>query len=144
MLIRNPKYFYIGFLTILIYVFKRIKKDEVRGSLDDELLKMIKKSKLTKEELKELFNKTKNIDPKTDHSLAVRTLTNPIRRKILQAINCDIKSEEDIKKECNLDNNQFNFHINMLKQTYYVINSVDGWKLTPRGIGFLENAKLSD
>ena len=141
-LIRNPRYLY-RIPNYYNHSKFKIKKNEVRTILD-ELSKMIKKSKLTKEELKEFLIKMNNIDPKLEHSLAARTLTNPMRRKIMQFINCEVKSVEDIKKDCNLDINQLTFHLNMLKQTNYVIDSVEGWKLTPRGIGFLENAKLSE
>ncbi|MFX1497650.1 MAG: hypothetical protein ACFFBH_09005 [Promethearchaeota archaeon] len=101
-------------------------------------------SKLTKEELREFYEKTKNLDKKLDHGRAYRTLTNPIRRNILNFIGYSIKNSEQIKKEFQLDDSQLNYHLNMLKQTFYILDSNEGWKLTPRGIGFLENAKLSD
>ncbi|MFX1402301.1 MAG: hypothetical protein ACFE8V_13765 [Promethearchaeota archaeon] len=101
-------------------------------------------AKLTKEELKEFFEKTKNIDKKLDHKRAYRTLMNPIRRSILNYIGYDIKTTEQIKKKFQFDETQLNYHLKMLEQTFYLLNSNEGWKLTPRGIGFLENAQLID
>ena len=51
---------------------------------------------------------------------------------------------EEIKKEFKLDEDQLRYHLSMLKQSLYVIESHEGWKSTPRGIGFLENAKMGD
>ena len=102
------------------------------------------KSKLSAEELKEFHEKTKNIDKKLDHGRAYRTLMNPLRRDILQFIGYEIKSIEELIKEFELDSEQLNYHLNMLKQVFFIIDSNKGWKLTPRGIGFLENAQLSD
>lgn len=100
------------------------------------------KSKLNTEELKEFYVKTKNIDKKIDHGRAYRTLINPIRREILKFIGFNIKTMKEIKSEFKFDDTQLNYHLNMLKQTFYVVDSNEGWKLTPRGIGFLENARL--
>ena len=100
------------------------------------------KSKLNTEELKEFYVKTKNIDKKLDHGRAYRTLINPIRREILKFIGYSIKTMKDLKNEFEFDETQLNYHLNMLKQTFYVLESNEGWKLTPRGIGFLENARL--
>jgi hypothetical protein len=49
---------------------------------------------------------------------------------------------KEIKSEFKFDETQLNYHLNMLKQTFYILESNEGWKLTPRGIGFLENARL--
>ncbi|MFW9946219.1 MAG: hypothetical protein ACFFDX_05250 [Candidatus Odinarchaeota archaeon] len=102
------------------------------------------KSRLTKEELKEFYEKTKNVDKKLDHGRAYRTLINPIRRNILNFIGCNIKTMEEIKNEFEFDETQIIYHLNMLKQTFYILDSEEGWKLTPRGIGFLENARLDN
>lgn len=101
-------------------------------------------TKLTKEELKEFYEKIKSLDKKLDHGFLYRTLTNPIRRNILNFIGYDIKTFEEIKNELQLDDSLLNYHLNMLKQTLYLLDSKEGWKLTPRGVGFLENAQLSD
>lgn len=101
-------------------------------------------SKLSREELKEFYAKIKNLDKKLDHGRAYRTLTNPIRRDILNFIGYTIKKLDEIKKEFRLDDSQLLYHLNMLKQTFYLLDTEEEWKLTPRGIGFLENAQLSD
>ena len=100
------------------------------------------KSKLNTEELKEFYVKTKNIDKKLDHGRAYRTLINPIRREILKFIGYSIKTMKELKCEFEFDETHLNYHLDMLKQSFYVLDSNEGWKLTPRGIGFLENARL--
>jgi hypothetical protein len=102
------------------------------------------KSKLTNEELKEFLEKTKDIDKKLDHGRAYRTLMNPLRREILCFIGYGIKNIEQLKNKFDIDKTQLNYHLNMLNQAFYLFDSNEGWKLTPRGIGFLENAQLSD
>lgn len=109
--------------------------------MDKEL---IKKSKLTKEELKELNENTKDLDKKQSHYLAYRTLMNEIRRELLQYIGCEIRSMDEIKNQFNMDFDQLKYHLSMLEQCFYIINSIEGWKSTPLAIGFLENAKMGD
>ena len=47
---------------------------------------------------------------------------------------------EDMQKEFQLDRDQLEYHLSMLKQGLYVITSDTKWKATPRGLGFLANA----
>ena len=100
--------------------------------------------RMTEKELKDFYEKVKVLDHKEDHRLAFRTLTNPLRRDILYFIEYKIIPTYEIKKKFNLDETQVDYNLNMLKQTIYIIDSEEGWKLTPRGIGFIENAQLSD
>ena len=97
---------------------------------------------MTKEELKDFYELIKTIDHTNDHRLAARTLTNPLRREIMSFIGSEIKSTEEIAEKVDFEENQILFHLDMLKQVFYVWESPEGWKLTPRGIGFLENAQL--
>ena len=102
------------------------------------------KSKLTKEEMKDFLVKVENTDKKLDHSRAYRTLMNKARRELLKFIGCEIRSIGEIKKEFKLDGDQIQYHLSMLKQSLYIMLSHEGWKSTPKGIGFLENAILGD
>ena len=112
--------------------------------MKDEMKKLINKSKLTEEELKIFFEASSNIDHKLDHSRAYRTMMNETRRELLQFIGYDVRSLDDIKNEFKQQNDQLNYHLSMLKQCFYLIESNEGWKSTPRGLGFLENARLGD
>ena len=106
--------------------------------------KYIIKSKLTKEELQSLAKNTKDLNPKQSHYRAFRTMMNEIRRELLKYIGSEIRSTNEIKEHFNLDLDQLNYHLSMLEQCYYIINSQDGWKSTPLGLGFLDNAKMGD
>ena len=112
--------------------------------MDNELKNMINKSKLTKEEIKDFLAKVEEVDKKLDHSRAYRTLMNEARRELLKFIGCEIRKMDEIKKEFKLDDDQLRYHLSMLKQSLYIIESHEGWKSTPRGIGFLENAIMED
>ena len=112
--------------------------------MKDEMKKLINKSKLTKEELNSFFEARSQIDHKLDHSRAYRTMMNETRRELLKFIGYDVRSLDDIKTEFTQEVDQINYHLSMLKQCLYVIESNEGWKSTPRGLGFLENARLGD
>ena len=112
--------------------------------MEDEMKKFVNKSKLTKEELKAFFNATSNLDHKLDHSRAYRTMMNEARRELLKFIGYEVRNIDEIKNEFTLNEDQLNYHLSMLKQCLYVVESNEGWKSTPRGIGFLENAKLGN
>ncbi|MFX1339762.1 MAG: hypothetical protein ACFFDK_14210 [Promethearchaeota archaeon] len=112
--------------------------------MEKEFKSKMKKSKLTKEEMKDFLLKVEDIDKKLDHGRAYRTLMNQSRRELLKFIGCEIRSMDDIKQEFQLDEDQIKYHLSMLMQSLYVIESQKGWKCTPRGIGFLENAILGD
>ena len=110
----------------------------------NKMSEYIKKCKLNEEELKIFLDSRKNMNPTTDHSTALRTMTNPLRREILKFIGYEIKTSEEIKNNFDLDESQLNFQLSMLSQTFFILGSDNNWKLTPRGIGFLENAQLLD
>ena len=80
------------------------------------------------------------MNPKLDHSLAYRIMMNETRRDLLKFIGKEIRDIKDIQEEFQLDANQLEYHLSMLKQGLYVIQSDNKWKATPRGLGFLANA----
>lgn len=95
---------------------------------------------LTEEEL-EIFKK--NMD-KMDHTHArdFRTMMNPIRRDIIKTIGYEVKTTEKLGEELDLELDQLEYHLSMVEQTIYVQKTKDGWKLTPRGVGFLNNTSI--
>ncbi|MBD3198115.1 MAG: helix-turn-helix domain-containing protein [Candidatus Lokiarchaeota archaeon] len=103
---------------------------------------IIKKCKLTEKELEEFMEFIENKDPKKDHSRAYRTLMNPTRRKIMKTIGYEVKTTEEISEELGIESNQLEYHFSMLEQLRCILRSEEGWKSTPRGLGFLENASM--
>jgi len=85
---------------------------------------------------------TENMNPKLDHSLAYRTMMSEIRRDILKYIGDEIHDIKDIQEEFQISEDQLVYHLSMLKQGLYIIESENKWKATPRGLGFLVNAVL--
>lgn len=103
---------------------------------------ILEKCQLTDEELEEFNKHIEQMDHKEDHARAYRTLSNPIRRKILEFIDCEVKSFEDLENELDIEKDQLNYHLSMLKQLNYLMDTKSGWKATPIGVGFLFNARL--
>lgn len=110
--------------------------------MNNDIKKIMSKSKLTKEEMRDFLAKIKEADVKLEHSRAYRTLMNEIRRNLLKFIGYDVRSLDELKKEFKLEDDQLSYHLSMLKQCLYIIDSSEGWKSTPKGLGFLENAKI--
>jgi predicted transcriptional regulator len=67
-------------------------------------------------------------------------MMNETRRDLLKYIGKEIRDIKDIQGKFQLDVNQLEYHLSMLKQGLYVIQSDNKWKATPRGLGFLANA----
>ena len=112
--------------------------------MDEELEKMKKKSKLTKDEMKIFLEKVESVDKRVDHSNAMRCMSNETRRDLLNYIAYEVKSMEELKKRFEMEIDQIKYHLSMLEHSLYVMESQEGWKATPRGIGFMENAILED
>ena len=105
---------------------------------------IVESCQLTEEEMKEYLRITKNIDHKEDHSRAYRTMMNQTRRELLKFIGTNIRTFEEIENNFEEESNTLNYHLSMLEQLFYVMNTKTGWKATPRGIGFLRNAVMED
>ena len=105
---------------------------------------IIESCQLTEEEMKEYLRITKNIDHKEDHSRAYRTMMNQTRRELLKFIGIKTKTLEQIKNQFEEEEDLLKYHLSMLEQLYYIMNTETGWKATPRGIGFLYNAIMGD
>lgn len=112
--------------------------------MDEEFENMKKKSKLTKDEMKVFLLKLEGVDKKVDHSNLMRCMSNETRRDLLNFIGYDLRIMEELKKEFEMEVDQIKYHLSMLEHSLYVMESQEGWKATPRGIGFMENAVLED
>ena len=98
--------------------------------------------KRKKEWLKKLENEKKLQDPKKDHSRGLRALQNKTRRELLKFIGYNLMNFEKIKNHFNFDDSLMFFHLTMLEQALFIERINNGWRLTPRGIGYLENVEL--
>ncbi len=101
---------------------------------------ILQKCRLNEEEMNQYLEITKDHDPKTDHSRAYRTMMNQTRRELLKFIGCEVRTKEDLIKQFDQEKDQIDYHLSMLEQLHYLMNTKSGWKATPRGIGFLHNA----
>ena len=104
---------------------------------------ILKICRLTEEEMEKYLKLTKYIDHKVDHGRAYRTMMNPTRRDLLKFISTNVKTFDQILNEFDLGADQIRYHLSMLEQLLYIMNTENGWKSTPRGIGFLHNAIMN-
>ena len=98
---------------------------------------ILEKCCLTEEEMNEYLKITEHIDPKEEHDHAYRTMMNETRRDLLKYIDTNIRSLDEIIDKFQLEDTQLKYHLSMLEQLYYLMNTESGWKATPRGLGFL-------
>jgi hypothetical protein len=97
---------------------------------------------LDKEEMEEYLKKTKQIDPKKEHDQLYSVMTNETRRQLLKYIDIHAKSFDEIKEKFPLGEDQLNYHLSMLEQLFFLMNTESGWKATPHGLGFLYHTIL--
>ena len=109
-----------------------------------EMKEILERCKLNKEEMIKFNQQTKNINHKVDHSRAYRTMMNQTRRELLNFIGENIRTTEQITTEFQEAQDQIEYHLSMLEQLFYIMNTESGWKATPRGIGFLYNAIMDE
>ena len=98
---------------------------------------ILEKCCLTEEEMNEYLKITEYIDPKEEHDHAYRTMMNETRRELLKYIDTNIRSLDEIIDKFQVEEAQLKYHLSMLEQLYYLMNTESGWKATPRGLGFL-------
>ncbi len=109
-----------------------------------DMKEIVKICRLSDEEMNQYIELTKEIDHKEDHRRAYRTMMNHTRRELLKFIGTNIKTFEEIKSKFLEVTDQMKYHLSMLEQLYYIMETESGWKATPRGIGFIYNTLMDD
>ena len=97
---------------------------------------------LNKEEMEDYLKKTEHIDPKDEHDHLYSVMTNETRRELLKFIDIYARSFEEIKNKFSLEGEQLSYHLSMLEQLFFLMNTKSGWKATPHGLGFLYHTIL--
>lgn len=97
---------------------------------------------LTKDEMDDYLKSTEHIDPKEEHDHLYSVMTNETRRELLKYVDIYAKPFEEIKKKFPLKEDQLNYHLSMLEQLFFLMNTKSGWKATPHGLGFLYHTIL--
>jgi len=92
---------------------------------------------LTEEEMDEYLKMTEHIDPKDEHDHLYRTMMNQTRRDLLKTIDRDAMPFDGLKEHLQIDDDQLQYHLSMLEQLFFLMETESGWKATPRGLGFL-------
>jgi len=105
---------------------------------------ILENCKLTKEEMKKYLELTEDVNHKLDHTRAYRTMMNQTRRELLNFVGSNVKTFDEIKDKFQSDENQLHYHLSMLEQLLYLMNTESGWKATPRGLAFLYNTILDE
>ena len=103
---------------------------------------ILDKCTLNKKEMDEYLKKTEHIDPKEEHDHLYSVMTNETRRELLKFIDIHARSFDEIREKFQLEDDQLNYHLTMLEQLFFLMNTESGWKATPRGLGFLYHTIL--
>lgn len=74
-----------------------------------------------------------------DHTLMVKALEHPIRRRMIKAIGVFGKKMDELKKEVGVDDAMFNFQTDFLIKGNYLRIEGDTYRLTDRGLVLLSN-----
>jgi hypothetical protein len=105
---------------------------------------ILERCRLNEEEMEKFNRLTKDINHKEDHRRAYRTMMNQTRRKLLKFIGEKVRTLDQIIEGFNEEIDQITYHLSMLEQLFYIMNTESGWKATPRGLGFIYNAIMED
>lgn len=103
--------------------------------------------KSSRKEWIEKIKKEKGIvrNPTEDHDIGLKTLQNPVRRKILSFLAEADRTIEDIQNGFKVDRMQAKFHLDMLENALYIekiaADGIEQYHLSPRGEAYLENVK---
>jgi predicted transcriptional regulator len=85
-------------------------------------------------------------DMTEDHKACLNALQNPVRRKILKALDGRRMTFEEIKAEFKLPDSQANYNLSTLESTLCIekeeAEGVQYYVLTPRGEGYVENVEM--
>lgn len=106
--------------------------------------------KSSRKEWIEKIKKEKGIvrNPTEDHDIGLKTLQNPVRRKILSFLAETDRTIEDIQNSFKLEKMQARFHLDMLENALYIekiaTNDTEQYHLSPRGEAYLENVKTDN
>lgn len=100
-----------------------------------------KKQKL----FEQMKNSGKDRNPTEDHAVGLKTLQNPIRRKIIEYLTSGPKNVEQIKVEYNLNDMQAKLNLDMLEDAFYISKkeneNKNEYELTIRGEAYFENVR---
>ncbi|MBD3216001.1 MAG: hypothetical protein GF311_25540 [Candidatus Lokiarchaeota archaeon] len=90
----------------------------------------------------EYLQKIEYIDPKEEHDHLYSLITNQTRHNLLKIIDTNVRSFKEIKDKIRLEDEQLNYHLSMLEDVFFIMNSKSGRKASPRGLGFLYHTIL--
>ena len=97
---------------------------------------------LNKDEMDHYLKKTEHVDPHEEHDHLYLVMTNETRRDIVKFIDIHARSFDEIKDKFGLNEENLNYHLTMLEELFFLMNTESGWKATPRGLGFLYHTIL--
>ncbi|MFB0560436.1 MAG: winged helix-turn-helix domain-containing protein [Candidatus Lokiarchaeia archaeon] len=75
-------------------------------------------------------------DPTEAHRRALRAVQNPIRREILTMLKDNALTIEEIANHLNLDEKTLGFHLQFLKDVFFIIVKGNIVDLTPLGVAY--------
>ena len=89
---------------------------------------------------KEKLGATTGINPTEAHMRALRTMQNPTRREILTLLKDTALPTEKLSQALQLDEQTLQYHLQFLKDIFFITIEKGLVDLTPPGIAYLRNA----
>jgi predicted transcriptional regulator len=89
----------------------------------------------------ELKTQNKWWESAEDHRFALEVLQLPLRRKMLSFIDGEVRSNELIAKELNLDVALAEYHLQMLEKALVIERTKGGWRATTTGLLYMKNVE---
>ncbi len=78
-------------------------------------------------------------DPREEHRRALRAVQNPIRREILTLLKDHALTIEILAERLKLDENELQYHLQFLKNIFFITVKENIIDLTPPGIAYTRN-----
>ncbi len=75
-------------------------------------------------------------DQKEEHTKELHAMQSPVRREIMTLLKDKALKVEELADKLNLDLKMVNYHLQFLKDTYYVTIEEDIVDLTPLGVAY--------
>ncbi|HUY00784.1 MAG TPA: winged helix-turn-helix domain-containing protein [Candidatus Deferrimicrobium sp.] len=88
---------------------------------------------------KEKIEGNPNRNLREEHSRALRTMQNPIRREILTLLKDNALSLEKLAEALKLDDDTLQYHLQFLKDIFFIVINDNIVDLTPPGIAYTRN-----
>ena len=88
---------------------------------------------------REVLEMREGRDPGEEHRRALRTMQNPVRREIVTLLKNQAETMSQIANQLDLDEKTLQYHLQFLKDIFFISVQEDIIDLTPLGVAYSRN-----